>query len=47
MPNSKKLSVFTVSMMHVAIVMSLRGLPLMAKEGMQMFFYILFSAILF
>ena len=34
-------------MMNVAAVMSLRGLPMMAKEGLTMFFYILFAAVLF
>lgn len=42
-----KLSVFVVAMMNVAIVMSLRGLPMMAKEGLTMFFYILFSTLFF
>ena len=34
-------------MMSVAVVMSLRGLPVMAKEGLTMLFYLLFSAVLF
>ena len=46
--NSKHyLSVFALAMMSVAVVMSLRGLPMMAKEGLTMFFYLLFSALLF
>ena len=44
---AKKMSVFTVSMMIAAAVVSLRGLPMMAKEGTTMFFYILFSALMF
>ncbi|MBF8262964.1 MAG: amino acid permease [Parachlamydiales bacterium] len=34
-------------MLNVAMVMSLRGLPIIAKEGMTMFFYIFFSTVLF
>jgi putative glutamate/gamma-aminobutyrate antiporter len=45
--NTKKMSVFTVSMMIAAAVVSLRGLPLMAKEGTTMFFYLIFSAFMF
>jgi len=41
------LSVFALTMMSVAVVMSLRGLPMMAKEGLTMFFYLLFAALLF
>lgn len=41
------LSVFALAMMNVAAVMSLRGLPMMAKEGLTMVFYILFAAVLF
>ena len=41
------LSVFALAMMSVACVMSLRGLPMMAKEGLPMIFYILFAAVLF
>lgn len=41
------LSVFVLAMMNVACVMSLRGLPMMAKEGPQMIFYILFASLLF
>jgi glutamate:GABA antiporter len=49
MPTSsrKKISVWTLSLMTVAAVVSLRGLPMMAKEGLSMIFYILFSAIFF
>ena len=44
---NKKMSVFTISMMIAAAVVSLRGLPMMAKEGTTMFFYIPFSAVVF
>ncbi len=44
---SKKMTVFTMSMMTVAAVVSLRGLPMMAKEGLSMVFYILFSTFIF
>ncbi|HEA69070.1 MAG TPA: amino acid permease [Desulfobacterales bacterium] len=46
-PVSPKMTVFTLSMMIVAAVCSLRGLPMMAKEGLSMIFYILFAAIMF
>jgi len=45
--SNKKMSVFTVSMMIAAAVVSLRGLPMMAKEGTTMFFYLIFSAFMF
>lgn len=41
------LSVFILAMMNVACVMSLRGLPMMAKEGLTMIFYLLFASFLF
>lgn len=41
------MSVFTLSMMTVAAVVSLRGLPMMAKEGLSLVFYILFSTVMF
>jgi len=41
------LTVFSLAMMTVAMVMSLRGLPMMAKEGLSMFFFLIFSSILF
>ena len=44
----KSMGVFTLSMMIVAaVVTSLRGLPMMAKEGLSMIFYILFAFIMF
>lgn len=33
--------------MNVAVVMSLRGLPMMAKEGLPMIFFLLFASLLF
>ena len=47
MAKSTKMSVFTLSMMTVAAVVSLRGLPMMAKEGLSMIFYILFATVMF
>ena len=41
------LGVFALAMMNVGAVMSLRGLPMMAEEGLTMIFYILFAALLF
>ncbi|WP_250645503.1 amino acid permease [Salidesulfovibrio onnuriiensis] len=43
----KHMTVFTLSMMTVAAVVSLRGLPMMAKEGLSMVFYILFASVMF
>ena len=43
----KKLSVFMLAMMNVAIIMNLRGLPMMAKEGLAMVFFLLFASIIF
>jgi putative glutamate/gamma-aminobutyrate antiporter len=47
MKKSGKMSIFTLCMMTVAAVVSLRGLPMMAKEGLSMIFYILFAAVMF
>ncbi len=47
MASKKSISVFTLSMMTVAAVVSLRGLPMMAKEGISMIFYILFASVMF
>ncbi|MFH1829593.1 MAG: amino acid permease [Pseudomonadota bacterium] len=46
-PKKHYLSVFVLAMMNVAIVMSLRGLPMMAKEGLPMIFFLLFASLLF
>jgi glutamate:GABA antiporter len=46
-PKKHYLTVFVLAMMNVAVVMSLRGLPMMAREGTSMLFYILFASILF
>ncbi len=43
----KQVSVFTLGLMTVASVVSLRGLPMMASEGLSMLFYILFATIVF
>ncbi|MBR2374542.1 MAG: amino acid permease, partial [Lentisphaeria bacterium] len=45
--NKNFLSVGTLTLMTVASVISLRGLPMMAKEGLSMIFYILFAVVLF
>jgi len=45
--NGKKLSVFILAMMNVALIMNLRGLPMMAKEGLAMIFFLLFSTFIF
>jgi glutamate:GABA antiporter len=41
------LGVFSLAMMNVAVVMSLRGIPMIAKEGLQMIFFLLFASLLF
>ena len=41
------LSATTLTLMIVGSVISLRGLPMMAKEGLTMLFYILFAVVLF
>ncbi|GAB5470729.1 MAG: amino acid permease [Rhodospirillales bacterium] len=41
------LGAFTLAMMTVAAVVSLRGLPMMAKEGLELLFYIGFCTLLF
>ena len=43
----KRVSVLTLALMTVASVVSLRGLPMMATEGLSMVFYILFATIVF
>ncbi|MFC1643800.1 amino acid permease [Candidatus Omnitrophota bacterium] len=45
--NRQQLSVFMLAMMNVAIIMNLRGLPMMAKEGLAMIFFLLFTMIVF
>jgi len=44
---NNKIGVFVFAMMNVAIVLSLRGLPLIAKTGRQMIFFVLFASLLF
>ncbi|GHS98796.1 glutamate:gamma-aminobutyrate antiporter [Bacteroidia bacterium] len=44
---SKTISTWSLALMTAAAVLSLRGLPMMAKEEMTMFFYVLFAIILF
>ncbi len=43
----KKVSATTLALMTVASVVSLRGLPMMAAEGYNMIFYILFATFIF
>ena len=43
----KTLSVFLLAMMNVAIILSLRGLPLMAKTERSLIFYLVFALIIF
>lgn len=41
------LNIFVLALMNVAIVLSLRGLPLMAEEGLSLIFFLLFSLLIF
>ncbi len=43
----QELGVFVLAMMNVAIIMNLRGLPMMAKEGLPMIFFLLFATFIF
>ena len=45
--NAVKLGVFTLAIMNVTAVVSLRGLPAEAVYGMSSAFYYLFAAIVF
>lgn len=45
--NAAKLGVFTLAMMNVAAVVSLRGLPAEAEYGVSSAFYYLFAALVF
>lgn len=47
MKPTKNISVFFLAMMNVAVILSLRGLPLMAKEGLSLIFYLTFSLFIF
>ncbi|MFH0856090.1 MAG: amino acid permease [Candidatus Omnitrophota bacterium] len=42
-----KMTIFTMAMMTSAAIMSLRGLPVIAKEEFTLFFYIAFATFLF
>lgn len=44
---TKNVTAITLALMTVASVVSLRGLPMMASEGLSMIFYILFATIVF
>ena len=46
-PVAKQVSVLTLALMTVAAVVSLRGLPMMAAEGLSMVFYIVFASVVF
>lgn len=47
LPKRHYVPVFVLAMMNVAVVMSLRGLPMMAREGLPMIFFILFASLFF
>ncbi len=42
---SHSLNIFILAMMNVAVIMSLRGIPVMAKEGLIMYILLFASAI--
>ncbi|MFI3271176.1 MAG: amino acid permease [Pseudomonadota bacterium] len=45
--NKKQVTALTLGLMTIASVVSLRGLPMMAAEGLSMIFYILFATFVF
>jgi putative glutamate/gamma-aminobutyrate antiporter len=47
LPKKHILSMFALTMLNVAAVMSLRGLPMMADTGMRMIFYLLIASLFF
>ena len=46
-PKKSRYTVWAVALMTAAAVVSLRGLPMMAKEGLTMWFYIGFATLFF
>lgn len=47
-PQKKKaLSVFSLMMMNIALIASLRGLPTMAEEGLEIVFFLIFAVVVF
>ena len=46
-PAPRKIGVFSLAMLNLAIIYSVRGLPLMAEEGFQVISFMLLSAIFF
>ena len=45
--NKRVLGVFVLAMMNVAVIASLRALPMMAKEGFSLVFFFIVAAIMF
>ena len=45
--NKRVLGVFVLAMMNVAVIASLRALPMMAKEGFSLVFFFIIAAIMF
>ncbi len=45
--NKKVISVFTLALLNVALVVSLRSLPMMAEDGMSLIFFYVFGALIF
>jgi len=43
----RSLGVFTLAMMNLAVICTLRGLPLMAEEGFSLIFYYLATILIF
>jgi len=46
-PNRRVLSVFVLAMMNVAVIASLRALPMMAEEGLALVFFFVVAALIF
>ncbi|MFH1305625.1 MAG: APC family permease, partial [Candidatus Omnitrophota bacterium] len=45
--NRRVLNVFVLAMLNVAVICTLRGLPMLAKEGLPLVFYYVVAAIIF
>jgi glutamate:GABA antiporter len=45
--NKRVLGIFSITMINMCIIFSVRGFPLLAEEGLSLVFYLLFSALTF
>jgi len=47
MPKRGTLGVFVLAMLNLAVICTLRGLPMLAKEGLSLIFYYTAAAVIF